>query len=1122
MASNARDGWILKETTGTTVAGSGARGFARGLPGPLVQSKKITVGSTYRASLSPTQARRITPPELVVREILGRNEVGLLAVRHPSGALTFHTASERLMTEDSGDHAPSSRVTFRVPLRRYAGADRGTTAEALNLNVLKFADRTASEGMTEPLSTLVTEWEEAMWREGHLTEGWFQVAFGGPYGLTLTPRKPKPRERALVLIHGILSNASATFGPLAGTDFPDQIRARYNDRIYAYNYYSMSRNPAENARRLLELLPAGDYVFDALTHSSGGMVLRSVVEQHRRDVNAKAAFNLGECVLAGCPNEGTPLAAPARWPHTISWLANLMEVIPINPLVSGWDFIAEALSWLAASRGVDIPGFRALDPAGQTVMDLQSSPLSGHYSALVSNYFPDAALWQRAQDAAVDDVFESACDLLMPSEGGWRIRREGGGQLSAGTVGAFGAGGNLDSGGKPVHHWNFFACQAAADFIATAIHGVDHGLRSLDTNAPLPSRRFADEGDRSGTAASLTAARGGATSRDAVVLSRPSTGIDDPDALHLLILKADSESGDDDEPPKKKPKYAQILATYRGARVLEKMRLRSDDDEPKTWFGDIIRIQRQIKDFTSHGKGDLPGEKDLMDLGRHLFNTLFVGNIRRLYDEARSRQRGTHLEIALTSTIPWIDEKPWEFCYDEVRASYLATEEIHFVRNVLSAVPADALSPGDGQLRILIASAWAANSQRLSAREEEDVIRGGFQPLVDARLASVEILPRVTPETLHRRLEKGKFDVVHFIGHGGFDEDTNEGYLVFADAHGGELILRPRSVREIFCGRGLSLVFLNSCESGAASRFVDFNLGLAQTLVAHGLPALVANQFAVPNFSATAFARYFYASLAQGSTLGEAAREARIAVNYSRHGEPIDWANPVLYTRNANLALCRPRRLDFDPYLIDDSKHGLRGLDGRRRRVGVWDVDGAFPGLERTLRRMNDSQDVYGFELIDLSMPSNIFDGSDGHRLLDPERVSKRFRNTTLLRGVELLCCVTGQTLINHVSGWLDELQKPGVATISYGGLEIPLDGSRNGRVLVNLILPLLPRFFGRIGKHEGEAKHCSLAFDAHREPQMLVERLEFDTRCLATIEKKMARDLPALKALAALFWDSA
>ena len=74
--------------------------------------------------------------------------------------------------------------------------------------------------------------------------------------------------------------------------------------------------------------------------------------------------------------------------------------------------------------------------------------------------------------------------------------------------------------------------------------------------------------------------------------------------------------------------------------------------------------------------------------------------------------------------------------------------------------------------------------------------------------------------------------------------------------------------------------------------------------MAHGLPALVANQYSVLDSSATSFAQHFYWSLAQGMTIGQAAREARIAVNYSLQGELIDWAVPVVYARDPNMTLC--------------------------------------------------------------------------------------------------------------------------------------------------------------------------------------------------------------------------
>lgn len=42
------------------------------------------------------------------------------------------------------------------------------------------------------------------------------------------------------------------------------------------------------------------------------------------------------------------------------------------------------------------------------------------------------------------------------------------------------------------------------------------------------------------------------------------------------------------------------------------------------------------------------------------------------------------------------------------------------------------------------------------------------------------------------------------------------------ERRGGEYKLGERQIRELFCNRGLSLVFLNACESGGGGR-ADFN-----------------------------------------------------------------------------------------------------------------------------------------------------------------------------------------------------------------------------------------------------------------------------------------------------------
>ena len=88
----------------------------------------------------------------------------------------------------------------------------------------------------------------------------------------------------------------------------------------------------------------------------------------------------------------------------------------------------------------------------------------------------------------------------------------------------------------------------------------------------------------------------------------------------------------------------------------------------------------------------------MIAFGEQLFDTLFQDDVRRLYDEARTRQ-GRKLDFIFTSMIPWIAEKPWEFAYDPGRNCYLATEEMRFSRNVLTSIPADQINPAPARCK---------------------------------------------------------------------------------------------------------------------------------------------------------------------------------------------------------------------------------------------------------------------------------------------------------------------------------------------------------------------------------------------------------------------------------------
>jgi CHAT domain-containing protein len=292
----------------------------------------------------------------------------------------------------------------------------------------------------------------------------------------------------------------------------------------------------------------------------------------------------------------------------------------------------------------------------------------------------------------------------------------------------------------------------------------------------------------------------------------PKMPVEDTDTFHLIVM--DEFQPGPRRQESRSPEFARILATYGGARVTASMRLRrASRRSMPTGFYDIIKMHERIRAYTNREKGTLPSDPEMVTFGGLLFETLLQGDVRRLYDEARSRQ-SRRLDFVLTSMIPWVSEKPWEFAFDRGRQSFLATEEMHFVRNVLTNVPTDAIVRPDGPLRILVASAQPVGFGRLSVEQEVKVIRRGFEALEREGLVRTDVLARTNPETIHKALMPGSYQVVHFIGHGVYNEDRREGCLVFENERGGEYTVGERALREIFCRRGLSLVFLNACESG--------------------------------------------------------------------------------------------------------------------------------------------------------------------------------------------------------------------------------------------------------------------------------------------------------------------
>jgi hypothetical protein len=1084
-------------------------------------TSETEVVEEFVAEPSAAVRRGVTPPgALDFSYDLADGEAAVLAIRHPSGALTFHLPVE---STRRGPAQPS-RVRFSVTIHSTDAETgrRGLVSKAVKAILIKVGKVVADKAVSFILPKLAAAFEKKVWSRRGLQEGWLRVTREGLTAGELLLETPGSTERGLLFIHGTFSNAASAFSGLAASNFFERIAPTYGDRIFAFNHFTISRTPEENALMLLRTLPDKTFNFDVITHSRGGLILRNLVERTAELGPTARRFSLGRAVLVASPNDGTPLATPTRWQDTVGWIANLLELFPENPFTTGAEFVANAIVWMARHASGDLPGLHSMDGAGDLISQLQAppGPPPDAYSALVANYNPTANVLQRMLDTGVDQFFGSANDLVVPSEGGWRVDNSGIPFIPGSRIGCYGPGGNLAP--DSVTHVNFFSHQETVDFLVTALMGQPQPLVPVDPSRPLPDRRLLrSTGGVAAVAAAAPAPRGPliapkAAPDRAARFTAEGGPVLASDTLHLIVMpRTDSDN-----------RHSQILAHYGSARVLEDFFLSGTTTNAGKRWQTIIANNESIKKYVNEGQGHMPDAKTLQEFGKVLFETLFPGAVRRLYDTARSLQRSERLNVILTSTIPWVADKPWEFAYDPVRKTSLATEELHFIRNVMTAVPAEMIDDRK-RLRILVASSQPVSVGKLSIEEEEAVIRRGFEPLREAGLADVEVLARATPSSLHGYVSTGRFSVVHFIGHGEYDANEDRGFLIFQDEQGNPYRVDDRSAREILCGREIRLVFLNACETGQGGR-ADFNSGVAPALVAGGVPIVVANQYKVLDTSATFFAQHFYWSLAQGMGVGEAAREARIAVNYSLSGESIDWAVPVVYARDPNSRLCPQQPLDFrrmpSPSVRPSSR---RSVAHHEVRVAVWDIHSQFPALRSTLDRLNASQTFYGFEIVDLSVPMDSWHTDGARRYLDADRFAERLAPQISQLGVHYISAIIDEWMVGGLStgkptynlyGWWPSKEMPPVLVFSTKGLGLDPTGPATERAIANVAVAGIAGYLLDRASHRKGPRDCPNYFNPSRKPDILTGRQRLCKPCVDKLRKDHPAEVKALNAILLAF----
>jgi len=318
------------------------------------------------------------------------------------------------------------------------------------------------------------------------------------------------------------------------------------------------------------------------------------------------------------------------------------------------------------------------------------------------------------------------------------------------------------------------------------------------------------------------------------------------------------------------------------------------------------------------------------ELGEELYKAVFGPDLRaclRASIDRAGRTPGTGLRIKLyLQSAPELGHLPWEFLRDPTLGRFLAqsvrTPIVRYLELPESVEPLEVALP----LRLLVMISNPTDYQQLDVEEEKRALSKVLAHLLDSGRFQVEWLEEATLPVLQRRLRTRQYHIFHFIGHGGYDESSDEGVLVLENARErAHLVSAARLGTLLRDHQTLRLAFLNSCD-GARNSLTDPFASVATTLIRDGLPAVIAMQFEISDASAITFADEFYSALSDGLPVDASVAEARKAIS-----SEVEWGTPVLYMRASDGVLFR-----IEPSTVTEGPGTLRPtLDEEQHRTAV-------------------------------------------------------------------------------------------------------------------------------------------------------------------------------------------
>lgn len=323
----------------------------------------------------------------------------------------------------------------------------------------------------------------------------------------------------------------------------------------------------------------------------------------------------------------------------------------------------------------------------------------------------------------------------------------------------------------------------------------------------------------------------------------------------------------------------------------------------------------------------------LIQLGKQFADLLLpLGEIRSLFEQAvKVAGQDGGVRLRLLTSEPELARLPWEYSYlplyegaTDYRHFLVLNPQISFVRHepIAKRHPKVEGSTSD-TLRLLVAMANPKGDLNLE-KEKSNLITvlDGFN--VDGvTFVWQPLLENATVQDLTTAL-MNKPELFYFAGHGQFDK---EGYIQLQGTTPGSAQVMPAVQLALRLKQaGVRVAVFGTCESAQRDGTSQW-AGIAPTLIAEGVPVVVAMQYEVLDKHAIAFSEAFYVALAAGLSVDEAVSSGRLSMlgqetstqrtivpagrtdaDYSDQSPAnVQWGVPAFYMRSAD-SIVFPRK----------------------------------------------------------------------------------------------------------------------------------------------------------------------------------------------------------------------